>query len=62
MSNLKKEKNYHDKFKGMDLMKVYDVQMEYFYNNSDYHSALDYSTKLYDQLKNDKFDDKETVK
>ena len=61
MNNLKKDKNYQDKFKVMDIMKIYDVQMEYFYNNSDYHSALDYTTKLFEQLKIDKIDDKETV-
>lgn len=44
-----------------DVLSIYDIQIEYLYANGDYPSALDYSIRLYDQLKAEKFDSKEVV-
>jgi len=45
----------------MDMMKVYDLQMDFFYSNGNYDSALDYTIKLYEQFKGEKIDDREIV-
>ena len=59
INNLTKSKNSQNN--SMDLMKIYEVQMEYFYSIGDYNSALNYSIKLYEQFKSQKLDNKDTV-
>jgi len=59
INNLTKSKNSQNN--SMDLMKIYEVQMEYFYSTGDYNSALNYSIKLYEQFKSQKLDNKDTV-
>ena len=59
MNNLKKTKK--SQFNSEDMMKIYDVQMEYFYSNGEYNSALDYTIKLFEQFKSEKLDEKDTV-
>jgi hypothetical protein len=56
---MNKTKKNH--FNCMDMMKVYDLQMDFFYSNGNYDSALDYTIKLYEQFKGEKIDDREIV-
>ena len=55
-------KNKNSQLGFSNYMKVYDTQIEYFYSNGDYNSALDYTLKVYEQLRNEKIEDKEVVK
>jgi|LauGreDrversion4_2_1035121.scaffolds.fasta_scaffold1965614_2 hypothetical protein len=54
-------KTKKNQFNCMDMMKVYDLQMDFFYSNGNYDSALDYTIKLYEQFKGEKIDDREIV-
>ncbi len=54
-------KTKKNQFNCMDMMKVYDLQMDFFYSNGNYDSAFDYTIKLYEQFKGEKIDDREIV-